>query len=320
MRGNLTTNNGKFRVPGLIFLSLGIFLFLDSSLWAGGREDKINTQTAEGREVWQKEFDLTGVKPGKYNVLIQARDAAGNEAAGGPFNIRVDPNAGLPVARVVYPENGQILRDDIKVIGVASGRFKVARVMIRMDDRDYSPAEGLEYWTRTIKINEFSEGKHTLFAQAFDSKDTPGPEFSVSFVIDKTLPSVELISHKTGDVVSGNFNFTGKADDPNGITAVSWSGNGETWQSLGFKKRRGETAVGFSVPVRSRGLEDGPVVYYFRAVDGTGAVTTRPYLFFVDNKGPELQILSPPAEDDVYGFVKVTGRIYDRVGLDRFFY
>jgi hypothetical protein len=310
-----------FSLPaGFFLLPLSLILLGSSPLWAGGREDKINTQAAEGREVWQKEFDLTETKPGKYNVLVQARDAAGNEAQSGPFNIRLDPNSGLPVARVVYPEGGQILRQDIKVIGVASGRFEVDRVMIKMDDREYSPAEGVEYWTRTIRISEFAEGKHTLFAQAYDNRNTPGPEFSVSFTIDKTPPSLELISHKTGDIVSGNLSFTGKADDPNGITAISWSGNGETWQSLPFKKKRGETAVQFSVSVKSRGLEDGPVVYYFRAADGAGAIVTRPYLFFVDNNGPELEILAPGKEEDVFGRVQISGRLYDRVGLERFFY
>jgi hypothetical protein len=314
---------GKTRVffrRGFLLLPLSLILCAPFPLRAGGRNDKINTQFAEGRDVWQKEFDLSEVKPGRYNVLVRARDAAGNEAESGPFNINLDPNSGLPVARVVYPESGQVLRQDLKVIGVASGRFEVDRVMVKMDDREYSPAEGVEYWTRTIRIDDFSEGAHTLFAQAYDNRDTPGPVFSVSFVIDKTPPLMELISHKTGDIVSGNFTFDGKADDPNGITAVSWSGDGESWQSLPFKKRRGETAVQFSVPVRSRGLEDGPAVYYFRAQDSTGAVVTRPYLFFVDNNGPDLEILSPGAEEDVFGRIQISGRLYDRVGLDRFYY
>jgi hypothetical protein len=320
MRRKLITNISSLLLRGFGVFFLGLILLTASPLWAGGKKEKIDTQTAEGREVWQKEFDLTGVKPGKYNVLVQARDAAGNEGQSGPFNVRIDPKAGLPVARVVYPEDGQILREDIQVIGVASGRFEVARVMVRMDDREYSPAEGVEYWTRIIKINEYNEGKHTIYAQAFDTRETPGPEFSVSFVVDKTPPSVELVSHRTGDVVSGNFTFTGKADDPNSISRISWSSDGETWTSLPFRKRRGETEVNFSVSVRSRGLEDGPVMYYFRAEDSTGSVKTRPYLFFVDNNGPELEILAPGKEEDLFGRIQVSGRLYDRVGLERFFY
>jgi hypothetical protein len=295
-------------------------LLAGSGLWAGGRADQINTQTAEGREVWQREIDLSGLKPGKYNILITGKDAAGNTAESGPFNILVDPRAGLPVARVVYPENNQILRQDIKVIGVASGRFGVEQVQVRMDDREYSPAEGTEYWTRLVELGALTEGKHTIFSQAYDSKGTAGPEFSVSFIIDKSPPSVELISHRAGDVISGNVTLTGKADDANGIAAVSYSSDGETWTPLVFKARKGETAVNFTIPLRTRLLEDGPVVYYLRSVDHTGAEITRPYLFFVDNNGPELEILSPGRDEDVYGRIQVSGRIFDRVGLDRFYY
>jgi hypothetical protein len=291
-----------------------------SGLWAGGRADRINTQTAEGRDVWQQEFDLSELKPGKYNVLISAKDAAGNRAESGPFNILVDPNAGLPVARVVYPENNQILRQDIKVIGVASGRFGVNQVQVRLDDREYSPVEGTEYWTRLVELESLAEGRHTLFSQAYDSKGTAGPEFSVTFTIDKAPPGVELISHRTGDVISGNITLTGKADDPNGIAAISYSADGETWTPLAFKKRKGETAVNFAIPLRTKNLEDGPAVYYIRSADNTGAEITRPYLFFVDNNGPELEILSPGKDEDVYGRVQVSGRIYDRVGLDKFSY
>ncbi|MDR1099493.1 MAG: Ig-like domain repeat protein [Treponema sp.] len=318
---NLTVKNGKYRTPGLILLVVGFFLFPNSLLRAGGKTDKIVTQTAEGREVWQKEFDLSDVKPGKYNVLVQVKDIAGNIAESGPFNIKIDPRAGLPVARVVYPEDGQILREDIKVVGVASGRFEVSRVMIRMDDREYGPVDdGVEYWTRTVRVNEYDEGKHTLYAQAFDTSGMPGPEFGVSFVIDRTPPMVELTSHKTGDLVSGNFTLAGRANDPNGIASVSWSSDGETWRSLPFKKKRGETEVKFSLAVRSRSLEDGPAVYLFRTVDNAGTGTIRPYLFFVDNNVPELEILAPGEDEDLFGRVYISGRIYDRVGLDRFYY
>ncbi|MDR2259171.1 MAG: Ig-like domain repeat protein [Treponema sp.] len=320
MRGFLRTGTHFFPWRGFFLLPLGLVLLISSAVWAGGRNDKIDTQTAEGREIWQKEFDLTEVKRGKYNVLIRARDAAGNTAESGPFNITVDPRAGLPVARVVYPEPNQILRQDIKVIGVASGRFGVKQVMVRLDDREYSPAEGSDYWTRLIETGALNEGRHVLYAQAIDSKDTPGPEYSVAFVIDKSPPSVELVGRKTGDIISGNLTITGRADDPNSISAVSWSVDGETFTPLSFKTRRGETAVEFSFPVRTRTLEDGPVVYYLRASDITGAEITRPYLFFVDNNGPELEILSPGADEDVYGKVHISGRIYDRVGLDRFYY
>jgi hypothetical protein len=278
------------------------------------------TEIAEGNEVWQKRFDLTNSEPGTYNVIVRTKDAAGNEAQSGPFNIKVDPNAGLPVARVVYPDADSILRQDINLIGVASGRFGVDRVTVRLDSGDPQPVSGTEYWNLTIPVKNLTEGRHLVRVQAFDSKGMTGPEFSVSFVIDRASPVIGLSSHKTGDVISGNVVISGQADDANGIASISLSEDGELYKPLSFKTKKGVTAASFSFPIKTKTKEDGPVVYYIRAADNTGIETTKPYLFFVDNNGPELQILAPPAEEDVFGVLKITGRIYDRVGLDRFYY
>jgi hypothetical protein len=300
-------------------VSLCLLASLSPCLWARGRQATV-TQLAEGNEVWQKSFDLTNSDPGTYNVLIRTRDSAGNEAQSGPFNIKVDPNAGLPVARVIYPEADSILRQDINLIGVASGRFGVNRVAVRVDDGDPQPAAGTDYWNLTVPVQNLADGRHLIRVQAFDVKGMMGPEFSVSFVIDRANPSIELSSHKTGDVISGNTEFAGFADDANGIASVSWSEDGETYKPLSLKTKKGLTTANFSFSLKTKGMEDGPVVYYIRALDHTGVETIRPYLFFVDNNGPDLQILAPGPEEDVFGVLKITGRIYDRVGLDRFYY
>ncbi|MDR2159523.1 MAG: hypothetical protein LBP23_05600, partial [Treponema sp.] len=302
----------------MVFLCL--LLSLVPALWAGGRQ-AIDTQIAEGKEIWQHDYDLSAAEPGKYNVIVRTTDAAGNEAHSGPFNLMLDPTAGLPVARVVYPEANSILRADINLIGVASGRFGVDRVLVQLDDGDPRPAEGAEYWSRTIDIENLNEGWHRIRVQAFDVKGMAGPESEVSFIIDRAVPSIELTSHKTGDIISGNVVIAGVSDDANGIETVSYRSDGEEdFRPLSLKTRRGESAISFSFPIKTRDLEDGPVIYYLKAVDRTGNEFNKPYLFFVDNKGPEVEILSPVPEDDVYGAAKVTGRVYDRVGLDRFYY
>ncbi|MDR2259170.1 MAG: neuraminidase [Treponema sp.] len=303
-----------------VFIPVCLLLSLTPSLWARGK-DQIVTRAAEGKEVWQENFDVTESKAGKYNVLITAKDAAGNDTQSGPFNLRVDPNAGLPAARVVYPDANAILRRDIRFIGVASGRFGVNRVLVRLDDQDPRVAEGSDYWNLVIPIASLKEGIHTVWAQAYDVKGVAGPEYSVPFIVDRAAPSIELVSHKTGDLISGNVVISGRADDANGISSVAYSADGgETFDPLPFKAKKGETGVTFTFPVRTKDKEDGPVVYYIRTVDKTGIETVKPYLFFVDNQGPELEILSPQPAEDVYGLVTVMGRIYDVVGLDRFYY
>ncbi|MDR1239910.1 MAG: neuraminidase [Treponema sp.] len=306
-----------YGLRGLVLL-LALCL-LSSGLWARGNRDTA-TQTAEGSEVWQTTFDVTGNKPGVYNVIVNTQDAAGNPAQSGPFNIRIDPAAGLPTARVVYPEADSVIRQNLNLIGVASGRFGVSRVVIQVDNQDPQTVQGTEYWGRLIDIKNLSEGPHLIRVQAFDSKNLSGPESSVSFIIDRASPVIELSSHKTGDIISGNAAVSGRLDDANGIESAAYSLDGEDFTPLGLKSRKGQTAREFSFSVKTRGLEDGPVVCYIRAADTTGMETVKPYLFFVDNEGPQVEIFSPLAEDDVHGFVQVTGRVYDRVGLSRLYY
>jgi hypothetical protein len=297
-----------------------MLLLLASPLWAKGTPED-SWQDVEGQEIWQQEFNLTDVKPGKHNIIVRARDGAGNIAEDGPYNLRVDPNAGLPTARVVFPEAGSVLRQDINVIGVASGRFGINRVQIRLDDGAVRPAEGTEYWTRRISSNNLEEGRHTLYVQAVDSKETLGPETQITFILDKTPPVVDLLSHKTGELISGNITMQGRADDANGIASVYLSTDGGTeFYPLPFKTSRESGGAEFTFPFQSKRLNDGPVVYELRVTDTTGLSTTKPYLFFVDNIGPALEIISPAEGEDAFGTVRVTGKIDDAVGLQKLYY
>ncbi|GHV96364.1 hypothetical protein AGMMS50293_26840 [Spirochaetia bacterium] len=302
-----------------LLLIMGIGLLLPVSVWAGGKR-QVNTQTADGIEIWQKEFDVSTLKPGRYNFIVRSKDAAGNEGVSGPFNIQVDPKAGLPVSRVVYPEANMVVRDNFNLIGVASGRYGLDQVYVRLDDAEYTPVEGKEYWSRRIDIGALSEGSHTIYARSVDSKGLDGPEYQVNFIIDKSPPSVELSSHSTGDIISGNQVLAGIADDPNGIARLSWSEDGKTWAPLSFKTKKGQTAVSFSFPLRAKNMEDGPRVFFIRAEDKTRLSITKPYLFFINNIPPVLEILTPDKNEDIYGQVQVTGRVIATVGLSKFFY
>ena len=303
-----------------IITACTLALCLGPGLWASGRKAQIETSTAEGGEIWQNEFDITERKTGKHNIIVYAKDRAGNEAVSGPFNLRIDPNAGLPTARVVYPDNGTVIRQDLRLIGVASGRFGVERVTVRIDDGAPRPVEGTDYWSLLIDGKSLADGRHTLYTQAFDAKGTSGPELSVSFIMDKSPPVMELLSHKIGDLISGNITVRGRADDPNGIKSVSLSTDGVTYKPMSLKTKKGETWAEFSFPVKTKGLNDGAVVYYVRATDNTGSSNAKPYLFFVDNVGPELDVFTPEPNEDVYGKFMLSGRIVDSVGLSKFFY
>ncbi|MDR2718039.1 MAG: hypothetical protein LBB89_08250 [Treponema sp.] len=318
-------NTVRFRRQGrrqgrtLIVFCILFAVCSSSALWAGGRKSQIETVTAEGGEIWQNDFDVTARKKGLYNYIVYARDRAGNEAISGAFNVKIDPNAGLPTARVVYPENNAVIRQNINLLGVASGRYGVVRVIVRMDDSDYTDVIGTEYWNQPVDFSSIPDGRHTLYVQAFDSKDVAGPVGKVEFILDTSPPEVELSSHNIGDIITGNVILKGAATDPNGIKTIEYSEDGEKFIPLSGKKK-GVADLEFALPVNTKKIPDGPLVYYFRAEDMTGVVAVKPYLFFVTNSGPELEVYSPVQGEDVFKTFFLSGRAYDKTGLSRLYY
>jgi hypothetical protein len=258
----------------------------------------------DGQEIWQKEFDVSGVKPGKHNFLVEAKDSAGNVTVDGAYNIIVDPRAGLPEVRIVFPSEGTILRGDTEFLGVASGRFGVEQVQVQLDNNAPVTADGTEYWKyrvltnpeetvledgRTLTAVPLTEGRHVLYVQAMDRKKVTGPQLQVPFIFDKTIPSVEFIGLESGGMVSGRYVLNGQADDINGVETVEISmDGGVTFSPLSLKRDKRTSTVTFSRPFNTLTSPDGAVFAQLRATDTTGLVNVRPYLFNVDNNPPEL--------------------------------
>jgi hypothetical protein len=277
---------------------LCVFLtIIGPASWAGGR-GQIETATAEGGETWQNNFNISGRAKGTYNYIVNAHDHAGNEAVSGPFNIKIDPNSGIPTVRAVYPENGSVVRQNINAMGVAAGHFGIDKVSVRLDSSAPLEAEGSEYWTVPIDFKGVPDGPHTLFLKASDSRGTAGPEQRINFILDTSPPKLELVSHKIGDIISRDVKIKWRASDPNGIETVEISEDGENYRTLdmlnyvmntmlkalGFKRQ--DRPVDFEIPIKIKNMTDGEKVYHVRAVDKTGAVTVKQYMFLISKDAP----------------------------------
>jgi hypothetical protein len=295
------------------------FVFLPSAVFAGGGR-QIVTEIADGIDIWQQEFDVSGRKKGTYNIIITARDAAGNEGISGPFNLKVDPMAGLPEARVIYPEKGQIIREDVSIVGVAAARYGVKQVLVKIDNGDYEDLGGSEYWSLFLNALDLGEGKHTIYVKAVDNQDIVGPEAQVNFVLDILPPDIQLINHQIGDLIAGKVSVRGRVHDDNGIESLALSLDGEKFSKLSLSKKRGDDGRFFQFPINTKKQEDGPLICYIRATNKTGSSVIRPYLFFVNNFPPQIEIISPKPGEDLYGRTQVTGRISTGVGLTEFYY
>ncbi|MCA1755615.1 MAG: hypothetical protein LC641_13160 [Spirochaeta sp.] len=278
-------------------------------------------EPVSGSEVWQHEFDLSELSPGTHNVVVRARDRAGNESVGGPFNIRIDPEVTLPSVRIVYPDENAVLRDSFSMIGVADSFFALNRVEISVDSESFSSADGTAYWGGVVDIDDIPDGPITLYARAVDAQGQVGSASSIATILDREAPSVSIDSHQTGAIVSGNVRVEGRADDANGIDTLELSvDGGESYEPLRVRRSRGATEVSFSFSIQTRSLEDGPLSHNIRATDTTGATTDAPVFLYVDNQAPELELVSPEEDDLLSGIVQFTGRVSDTIGIERLFY
>ncbi|MCL2044679.1 MAG: Ig-like domain-containing protein [Treponema sp.] len=258
------------------------FLFLlalpSSGLLARGGQE---SATAEGGEIWGHEFDITARRDGRYNYIVYAGDRAGNESISGPFNIRINANAGLPTARVIYPENNSVIRRNINALGIAHGRFGVERVMIRLNNNEWVETLGNEYWNNVMDFSGLPDGMHSISVQAFDDIGTTGPVQTINFYFDTTPPDIAITSHQVGDILNGTVTVRGTANDANGIKSLEYSDDGENFTSLSVGNR-GD----FSIKLRTGRKPNGPLVFFIRAVDNTGLASVLPCLFFVENRRP----------------------------------
>jgi len=318
------------KITALRFIVLcGLLAVIGPVAWAGGRR-QTETVTAEGNETWRHDFDIKGRPKGTYNYIVNTYDHAGNEEISGPFNIKIDPNSGLPTVRVINPENGFVIRQDINVLGTAAGYFGVEKVIVRLDNGKPVETEGTEYWNALVEIKGAPDGNHALFFQATDTRGNAGPEQRIDFIIDTNPPKIELLSHKNGDTIDKNVSIKGRASDINGIKTVEISEDGKIYRSLELRsiknlmgllnRAKRDGSFDFEIPVKIREIADGPKVYHVRAVDKTGAVTVRPFMFFIKSDVPALEVYTPMPGEIVSEKLILSGMAFSKAGVQSLSY
>lgn len=291
-----------------------------SGLFAMGKPEEY--QDVKGRENWSYSVDVREYKPGKYNLIIRAVDAAGNEDYLGPYNFLVDPESDLPVINISNPRKGMRIGNSLNIVGTCVDDDAVSKVTIQVDDGALYTASGREFWSYYLDVSGLADGPHTLTAWGTDTNGLDSKKVSVTFNLDKTNPVNTVTSHSSGVLVSGKVEFEGEITDPNGIGDLMYSEDGaKNWKRVKFDYNKKTLVARFKLGIDTKRMEDGPYVYWLRSTDLTGSVGVTPFLFFVDNQGPELNFLYPtPEHGSQNGKVSVIGRVYDSIGIRKFSY
>ncbi len=275
----------------------------------------------EGLENWKYQLDLGGYKSGKYNLVVEGVDKAGNVTRAAPMNIYVDPDSDLPRVSIINPTPLERVGGDLNIVGTASDDDGVARVEISVDGGAFVPAEGGEFWSLYLRTGGLEEGRRTIEARAVDVNGLEGPASKVQIDLDLTKPLASVDDPVIGTLVSGQVRLAGSVFDANGVASLEISRDGGSWERVDLKKGdKAGTRKSFSYQVDTRKIADGPHVFRLKSVDGVGSASSDAYLLFADNTKPAIEIARPAEGSAVHGVFSLVGVARDAIGLKRLSY
>lgn len=172
------------------------------------------------------------------------------------------------------------------------------------------------HWSRTYTVDDsLPEGTYAAHVQVVDaSGGRTDVGWTSNFVLDKTMPSFEIVSPVNNSLVRGTQRVTVKITDANDIVKVLVNvgdGHGNyAWEAgkAGNVTRDGDL---FHLDVDTTKLADGVNHVVLRATDGAGNTRyfnnnakLRQHAYEVDNNKPMAEIVAP---DNVEGDVEIRG-------------
>ena len=309
---------------GLFIFVICCFIF--TGVFAGGKKD-VTDRSVGDKNSWQETFDINQKPSGKYNIMVTAKDKAGNEQIAGPYNIKIDTESDLPVAGITNPSENMRIPGNLNIVGTCVDDDAVQQVNIIFDgDEDnIQTAEGKDFWSYYLDTNSLKEGPHTIEVYGTDVNGLRGHSVKLTWQLDRRAPVTTVTNVCMGTLVSSKIDLNGTIQDGNGISKLEYSlDGGQYFSELKIKdvklKEADENGLmeywDFSVPIDTRKSPDGPAVCWFKATDKAGSVGIYSFLYFIDNTSPDVKIVSP-ADEEVNGTFTVAGFAKDTIGIQR---
>ena len=304
-----------------VFLMLALFILTFGFLSAHGKGD-IEEISVENMNSWQEQFDLDIRKPGKYNIMITARDLGGNTHVEGPHNLYLDPKSDLPICGITNPYPNMRVVGNLNIVGTCVDDDGVSRVDLILDEgtdiERRVTAEGREFWSYYLDTNDLEEGPHTIKVIGYDINDEPrvSNPLVLTWQLDRKQPVTEIQDKAMGILVSGNVKFDGIVSDGNGIKELYYStDSGENFIPVKFGGNKNKDLCDFTVAVDTKKFPDGPAVLWFKAIDKAGSVGMYSFLYFIDNTKPDVAIVYPAEGKVMDGKFTVAGYAKDTIGV-----
>jgi len=318
-----------------------LFIAFCGSLWAAGRKDNIS-KYAEDPSGFTDTFDISERNPGKYNFYIEAKDRAGNTTRSGPSNIFIDPESDLPRTTIINPLPRMSVQGNMNIVGIAFDDDGVKKVEIAVyrgtdgkgEEITRVTASGTDYWSYFLDTSDsdiWLDGDYTVKAWSTDINDLSGiadiyttgqkvPEKKkkisvVYWRLDRKKPDAVVTSHTVGALVSGGIHLGGTLYDGNGIASFGYSIDGGNKYLPGKFKVNKSGHGTWDINLNTKQFDDGPVVIWFKTIDGNKSVGTAAHLLFVNNIGPDVKVVYPDPNTTLNGVFNIAGYAKHPVGL-----
>jgi hypothetical protein len=288
---------------------------------------------ANGNYFWDSPYNLNNLNGVDYAKLVVqdikiglfAVDFAGNKT-NMERNLKLDVSSDMPEVFINSPaEEGQRFTDVVELGGIAVDDDGIKYVQYRIDAQTNGKTDdsvngvawerldmepGNPNWNKKIQGNDFKSGYHVLEVQAVDLNDLKSKIVKIGFHMDRENPVITINDPANGAYIKGQTVISGKAGDPNGIDTVEISTN------YGWSYVKVQGTENWKYDLNTNTVPDGSLRVLIRAKDKAGSDAFSFVLYNVDNKSPELEIMTPKDAGRVNNVFKVEGRVNDNIGIE----
>ncbi|MBB6478909.1 Ig-like domain-containing protein [Spirochaeta isovalerica] len=269
--------------------------------------------------VFREVYDISGYKPGLYNLNITVVDFADNSISE-TRNLKIIPDSESRSVDIFFPEEGKSFAGPFAIDGIVKGS-ESKRIVLKIDGEIFETLEADEngLFSFPIDVNSLSDGKHVAQVEIGTGESSIiSRERTFEYMTDG--PWVQVGNIISGQFVSGRPMVTGNAgysglngEDSDKTKTVDYVevslDNGQT-----FSRAKGRENWEFRLETYDlpEGINQLIISAHFR--DGTVAVSK---LFVnIDETAPDVDLFYPEENRTFNENISLVGTASDANGLD----
>jgi hypothetical protein len=264
---------------------------------------------ARNSNTWTGTWDTTQITDGEHTLTIEAKDSAGLT---GESTVTIFVDNTNPTANINSPIDGQYIEGAYTFRVVATDTVGVNHVDINIFGQNvtlpYNPiTSSYEY---TVTTSTKPDGIYTTYATVYDHVSQSTMSDLITFYIDNTDPSLNIVTPIDEEILGGNYTITVAASDIF-LNSVNFKIDSGGWQNFNG------TEPSWTKVMDTSTLTDGMHTLTVKVVDNMSHVTEQAIDFIVDNTNPSCNLVSPFTDQFLEGVFTFKVSASDTVGIDK---